>query len=113
MNILRLTGAARNDIKAILRFSEREFGETTRTRYKALLDRALLDLAEDPGRAGVKEASDLRVGHFLYHLRHVKIQIDGAAIRRPRHFITFRFGVKDEIIVLRILHDQMMLRRHL
>lgn len=47
---VRLTRTAQRDIKAILNWSRKEFGEAAAVRYNALIKQALRDIAADPER---------------------------------------------------------------
>jgi toxin ParE1/3/4 len=47
-----------------------------------------------------------------WHLRGSRNRTTGGIVRRPRHFLIYR--VDDDILVIgRILHDAMELRRHI
>ena len=89
MRQVRLARGAVNDIRRILIHSEAEFGAATRARYKALLDQAMRDLAEDPARFGVRPIPDVRPGYFVYHLKWSKPRAPGPAVGRPRHLLVF------------------------
>ena len=65
---VRLTRTAR-DVKAILNWSRREFGETAAARYKALIKQALRDIGADPERPGSTERPEIMIeGARTYHL---------------------------------------------
>jgi toxin ParE1/3/4 len=99
-----LSSRARLDIQIILGASAERFGLDAGRRYRLLLERAIEDVATDPGRPGVSRPSDdLR----LYHIRHSRSQTGrGRRVQRARHVIVFRIR-PDRIEVLRVLHDAM------
>ena len=63
------SGTAQHDVRAILSWSRREFGEAAAARYKALVKQALRDLAADPERPGSTERPEILIeGARTYHL---------------------------------------------
>ena len=64
-----LSPAARDDIRDILRWSEKKFGENAALRYEALLVQALKDVGTDPERPGVQHRPELAPGVLVYPLR--------------------------------------------
>jgi plasmid stabilization system protein ParE len=52
---VRLTRTAQRDVKAVLNWSRKEFGEAAMSRYQALIKQAARDIGEDPERPGSKE----------------------------------------------------------
>lgn len=112
MKQVRLTHSAVRDVAYILERSRRDFGARARDRYAQLLDRALLDLAEDPSRIGVVSIEDLRPDSFIYHLKFSRTLSRGRRVLRPRHVLVFRVE-QDEVIVMRMLHERQLLDRHL
>ncbi len=113
MRRVQFAGAARNDLKRILRRGEAEFGATARGRYKVLLDQAVRDLAEDPGRNGVKPFHDVRRRHFVYHIKWSKGRVSGTPIGRPRHLLVFSIDEDGSIILAAVVHERELLGRHL
>jgi plasmid stabilization system protein ParE len=113
MRQVRLARGAVNDIRRILIHSEAEFGAATRVRYKALLDRAMRDLAEDPARLGVRPIPDVRTGYFVYHLRWSKARITGPAVGRPRHLLVFSVDAPGDAVLAAVVHERELLERHL
>ncbi len=113
MRRVRLTRLAADDIKNILRRSESEFGEVARGRYKALIDRAIQDLAEDPGRIGCKGIEDVRPGYFIYHIKWAKARLSGPSVRQPRHLLVCSIDGDAGIIVAAVVHERELLERHL
>lgn len=110
MRSIRHTASAEADLRAIFEWTVRHFGMDGLGRYRRLVGQALRDLAEDPGRIGVREVA----GEFnIYHLRHSREQVPeiGQRVHRPRHLILFR-ATPGRVEILRYLHDSMDLERH-
>ncbi len=83
--------AARADISDILKTSSRMFGPRARRNYKALIDRALNRLYENPQSAGVQHHDDL----------------PGISLsKQARHIIVFTYD-DTTLTILRVLHDSM------
>jgi toxin ParE1/3/4 len=107
----RLTHAAQADIVSILAWSHDQFGEEARQRYEALITAAIRDAArgDEVGRALRPELGD---GVFSWHLALSRTRSAGGSVHRPRHFLICR-REGDILVVARVLHDAMELRRHL
>jgi toxin ParE1/3/4 len=99
-----LSSRANLDLSIVLAASDERFGPTVRARYRALLQQAIQDVADDPRRAGVKAIAG-RAGAWAYHTRHARPRTS-KRVGRPRHVIVFRIA-GDRVIILRILHDAM------
>lgn len=112
MRRYRISHAAASDIVAILAWSQEEFGEQARERYEALIAAAIHDIAADPVRPGSIERPELGDGVRSWHLRGSRGDAPGSTVRRPRHFLIYRTD-KDCLVIGRVLHDAMELRRHL
>lgn len=113
--ILDVTASAREDIRQILSWTQRHFGEAARIRYKTLISTAIQDVLRQPDRPGVKVRRELAEGLHTYHLsfsRERAGEISGP-VKRPRHLLVFRFENPKTIVILRVLHDRMELSRHL
>lgn len=109
-----ITGSARRDIAAILKWSIQEFGVAASLRYQALIRQALLDIEADPERPGSKERPDLLVeGARTYHLALSRTRSAGARVKEPRHFLLYRRREDGVIEVARVLHESRDLARHL
>lgn len=108
----RLTHTAQADIVEILAWSHDQFGEEARTRYEALIVAAVRDAATRSGEVGHKVRPELGDGVFSWHLAQSRTRSSGGTVHRPRHFLICRRD-GDELIVGRVLHDAMELRRHL
>lgn len=111
----RLSPLAEQDLEAVLGWSQERFGERGRLRYEALLVRAILDIAEDPERPGCHPRPELAPGAMTYHLLYSRDHVPRATgrVRKPRHFLLFRFARDGALEIGRVLHDSMDLARHL
>jgi toxin ParE1/3/4 len=110
----RLSPQANADIETILVWTHEEFGEKARLRYEALLTRAIMDVAEQPDRAGSHDRPEI-AGVRTYHLRHSSDRVGKSArrVQRPRHFLLYRTTADGQIEIGRVLHDGMDLKRQL
>jgi toxin ParE1/3/4 len=107
----RISNAARSDIIDILAWTNDKFGEQTRRRYEGLIVAGIRDVARDPGRPGSIERPELGDGVRSWHLRGSRTRTRSGTVRRPRHFLIYRHD-GDVVVVGRVLHDAMELRRH-
>ncbi len=108
----RLTYAAQADIISILAWSHEQFGEEARQRYEALITAAIRDAAARNDELGRTVRPELGDGVFSWHLAQSRAHSRGGDVHRPRHFLICRWdGVV--LVVGRVLHDAMELRRHL
>jgi len=109
-----LAPAARQDVREVLRWSERKFGETAAARYRALIKQAVRDIGADPERPGSKERPELMIkGVRTYHLSFSQSRVSGRGVKEPRHFLLYRRRDDGVIEVARILYDGRDLQRHL
>lgn len=108
----RLTHAAQADIVSILAWSHDQFGEEARRRYEVLIITAIMDAASPRDDIGRTVRPELGQGVFSWHLSQSRTHSPGGAVHRPRHFLICRHD-GDVLIVGRVLHDAMELRRHL
>jgi toxin ParE1/3/4 len=110
---VRLTRTAQRDIKAILNWSRKEFGEAAAARYKALIKQALRDIGADPERPGSTERSEILIeGARTYHLWYSRGRVKGQGVKAPRHFLLYRRREERVIEVGRVCHDARDLARH-
>lgn len=107
----RLTHAAQSDVISILAWSHEQFGAEARERYQALIATAIRDAASDPGGVGRTPRPELGDGVFSWHLSQSCTHSSGGSVRRPRHFLICRRD-GDVLVIGRVLHDAMDLRRH-
>ena len=112
MATYRLTHAAQDDIVSILAWSHEQFGEEARKRYEALIAVAIRDAATGGSDVGRTERPELGDGVFSWHLAQSRTRSRGGAVHRPRHFLVCRRD-GEVLVVGRVLHDAMELRRHL
>lgn len=108
----RLTRAAQADIVSILAWSHERFGEEARKRYETLIATAIRDAAGRNDEVGMTARAELGDGVFSWHLAQSRTRSPGGAVHRPRHFLICRRD-GDLLVVGRVLHDAMELRRHL
>lgn len=108
----RLTDAAQADIVSILAWSHEQFGQEARQRYEALIAAAIRDAASRSDEAGQIARPELGDEVFSWHLAQSRSRSRGGTVHRPRHFLICRRD-GDVLVVGRVLHDAMELRRHL
>lgn len=110
-----LAPAAEEDIVRILAWSHEHFGEQARLRYEALLTQALVDIAEDPERAGSVPREELAAGARTYHLWHSRQRMAKSVgkVGTPRHFLLLRTNAEGQVEIGRVLHDSMDLASNL
>ncbi len=108
----RLTHAAQADIVSILAWSHTQFGEEARQRYEALITAAIRYAATRNDDVGRTVRPELGAGIFSWHLAQSRTHSRGGNVHRPRHFLICRRD-GDVLVVSRVLHDAMELRRHL
>lgn len=107
----RLTHAARDDIVSILTWSHEQFGEEARKRYQALIVTAIRDAASRSDDGGRTPRPELGEGVFSWHLSRSRARAPEGKVHRPRHFLICRRD-GDTVVIGRVLHDAMDLRRH-
>lgn len=108
----RLTQAAQADIMSILSWSQDQFGDEARQRYEALIAAGIRDAAAHSDDVGRTVRPELGEGVFSWHLAQSRTSSRGGSVHRPRHFLLCRRD-GDVLVVGRVLHDAMELRRHL
>lgn len=107
----RLTRAAQADIVGILARSHEQFGDEARTRYEALIATAIRDAASQAPGPGRTPRPELGEGVFSWHLAQSRAQAASGRVGRPRHFLICRRD-GDTLVIGRVLHDAMDLKRH-
>ncbi len=112
MTRYRLTYAAQADIVSILAWSHDRFGEEARKRYEALIATAIREAATYRDEVGRTMRPELGDGVFSWHLAQSRTRSPGGKVHRPRHVLIWRID-GDVMVVGRVLHDAMELRRHI
>lgn len=102
--VVRLSAAAESDLRNIIRWTLKEFGDVQARKYSDLLSTAMIELARGPTIAGVRARSEIGKDIFTLHVAR--------GGRRGRHFVLFRAECHHRIEVLRLLHDAMDLKSH-
>lgn len=105
---VRLSASAEANYLQILRWTVENFGSAQARVYAETLASALRTLAAGPDIIGVKERPEIGG-----NVRTLHVARNG---RKGRHFIMFRVDSvdgKNQLDVLRLLHDSMDLERHL
>lgn len=107
-----LTHAAQDDIVGIIAWSLDGFGGEAGQRYQALITAAIQEAASRPDDLARTPRPELGEGVFTWHLSQSRGASPGGLVRRPRHFL---IGEQpgEVLIIIRVLHDAMDLRRHL
>lgn len=112
MSRYRLTRAAQADIVSILAWSQEQFGEEASKRYESLIATAIRDAAACSDGVGLIARPELGDGVLTWHLARSRCRSPEGPVHRPRHLLICRRN-GDVLIVGRVLHDAMALRRHL
>jgi len=108
----RLSRTAQADIRQILAWSHEQFGAAAAERYRALLAAALRDVAQQRDGPGSTVRPELGPGVFTWHLHRSRTHSTGGTVHHPRHVVVYRLE-EGTVVVGRVLHDAMELRRHL
>ncbi|WP_226996574.1 type II toxin-antitoxin system RelE/ParE family toxin [Thalassotalea crassostreae] len=91
-----LSNKAQKDLEKIYQYTAIEYGKLQAESYLISINDCLIALSDEPELA--HEISDIRVGYFRYLYR--------------KHSIFFKKR-KNDILVVRVLHQQMKLELHL
>lgn len=110
---VRLASPARMDIEGLLRWSLETFGLQAFERYRDLIDQGIRDIADNPLRTGFRPIDEVREGYRAYPLRFSRLHVDSDPVAKPRHVLIYRFDGPNVVLVARVLHDQMLLERHI
>ena len=96
-----LGAEAERDFSNVIDWTTENFGPRQAERYADLVLAAIDAIAQDPCSARSRERSEIGKGYRTLHLS-----------RPGRHFVLYRQGDADAIVIVRILHDSMELSRH-
>lgn len=98
---------ARMTVAGVLALSRDSFGPAAAKRYRALIEQAYADLAQNPERAGVSRRDDIPADLHLYPIRHSRNRVPaGLRVDKARHVIAFRFD-SERVQIVHLLHDAM------
>jgi len=101
-----LSRAARRDLRAVLHWSEENFGEAASVRYLELILQAIRDVGSDSDRPGSFERLDLAIPSAkTCHMSFSRTRVRGARVKSPRHFLIYRRRRDGMVEISRILHD--------
>lgn len=108
-----VSAPAKRDIKDVLAWSLRQFGDLAADRYRNLISTAIDRLAEQEEPRGSHSHPELPEDVRIYHLRNCteEAQTKTGKVKSPRHFIVFRL-IDDQLEIIRVLHDSMDLKQH-
>jgi toxin ParE1/3/4 len=95
--MFHLTCKAYEDLKSIAIYTQETWGESQRNIYLKMMDDAFHELSENPGHG--RRIDDIRTGYYKYKI--------------GKHFIFYRMISKDDIEIVRILHQKMDIESHL
>lgn len=104
--IVRLTREAERDFAEIARYTVATFGADQAMRYAGLIERAFALLAEDPHRPASRGRDELRPGVRSMHLSRAAERRHAAAHVIYYH-LAARAGGRQDLVVLRVLHERM------
>ncbi|WP_247883870.1 type II toxin-antitoxin system RelE/ParE family toxin [Azospirillum sp. B21] len=107
----RVTDAAKQDFKMVLRETLERFGTHQRETYKRLIAKAVTMIAEDPGRGGSRDRGGVVPGLRAFHLETAAGR-RGAAAHMLYYAVERPAGGAARVIVLRLLHENMEPARH-
>lgn len=112
MRKIRFTNHAKGDVKAIRRYTQKNYGEQGKLKYDLLIKQSLDDLGNDPYRIGSRERSDIDEGMRSYHTRHCRDR-SGSGVKSPKHMVIYYLPNEDDLVVSRILHESRNVERHI
>jgi toxin ParE1/3/4 len=98
---LRLTLAADKDLAAIARYTLRHFGPDQKEVYAELVERAFAMLLENPQRPSSLSRQELGRDVRSFHLALA------AGRRRGASHVVYYLGREQEVVILRVLGDEM------
>lgn len=109
---VRLTRKADADIASILRTTKKLFGPNQVRAYAGIIDHGLNMILRAPADPRYQRQDHLAAGVKSIHLDHVQARRGSAS-----HLVFFIEAValdgETEIVIIRVLHEKMLPRRHL
>jgi toxin ParE1/3/4 len=112
---LFIAPAAEQDMEAVLRWTQDEWGEQASIRYEALLVQAIMDAAAKPDLPGSSHRPEIAASARTYHLTHSRnhVATKVGRVKRPRHFLLYRTRPDGLVEIGRVLHESMDISKHL
>lgn len=109
-----ISPTALRDIEAALQWSETNLGSEATDRYAALIDCSIKDIADTPKRSGSRVCEDVSSDLRIYHLWHSRrrVPLQPGRVKKPRHFLLYRVISTQTVELVRVLHDNMDVERH-
>jgi toxin ParE1/3/4 len=109
---IRYTKAVRSDIVELSRYGLDQHGMDAVRHYNPLIHHTVQRLAENPHELGIKDAP---AGLKMFHLRHFRkeISFEERFIKNPSHYLIFRVIDEQTLEIIRVLHEEVDLPRHL
>jgi len=102
---VRLSFTAEADLESIVLWTVARFGERQARAYEGVLKSTLSSLRGGPSVAGARPRPEIAQGLYSIHA--------AGSSRRARHFVFFCVVDKEQIEIVRVLHDGMDFPRHL
>lgn len=109
---LRQSKEADKDLDNIWNYTAKVYGIEQAESYSSIIKQALRDIEQNPLRPTSRAEPDLGQDVRSYRIALSKGR-SGSTVKSPRHVVIYTLQFKDEIFVMRILHDAMDVVRHL
>ncbi|PWC86526.1 hypothetical protein TSH100_12175 [Azospirillum sp. TSH100] len=106
MGVYRVTDAAKQDFRAILKETGEQFGTHQRQIHKGLIAAAVKMVATDPGRGGSWDRGGIVPGLHAFHLENAAGK-RGAAAHTLYYAVEHPPGGSPRVVILRLLHEGM------
>lgn len=109
----KFSNAAKEDIAAIVHYTELVHDWDTYLRYQKLIPICIGNLKDNPQSIGVQCTH--RSNIFRYHISYGKQQAKEAdsQIKAPKHYIFFEVTEDGVLHILRVLHERKEFTNHL
>lgn len=112
MTAYRVTDAAKQDFRAILKETRERFGTRQREIYRRLIAKGVKMIAAEPGRGGSWDRGIIVPGLRAFHLENAAGKC-GAAAHTLYYAVERLPDGSPRVVVLRLLHESMEPKLHL